>query len=206
MPARNAHADARRRRMPAGAGGTSSSHRRRRSSGSTSWRRAAGPCPTGRRNMAAAGCRRPKPRSCKEEMAAIGARSPLLSFGISMLGPALLKYGTEEQKKRFLTEIARGEIRWCQGYSEPGAGSRPRRPADQGRGQGRPLSGQRPEGVDQLRRRGRLDLLPGAHLDRVEAQGHQLPAVRHGKPGRFDQADPADLAAIRPSARPSSTM
>jgi alkylation response protein AidB-like acyl-CoA dehydrogenase len=59
----------------------------------------------------------------KEEMAAIGARSPLTSFGISMLGPALLKYGTEEQKKRFLTEIARGEIRWCQGYSEPGAGS-----------------------------------------------------------------------------------
>ena len=59
----------------------------------------------------------------KEEMAAIGARPPLTSFGISMLGPALLKYGTEEQKRRFLPEIARGEIRWCQGYSEPGAGS-----------------------------------------------------------------------------------
>ncbi len=59
----------------------------------------------------------------KQEMARIGARNPLMSFGISMLGPALLKYGTEEQKKRFLPEIARGEIRWCQGYSEPGAGS-----------------------------------------------------------------------------------
>jgi alkylation response protein AidB-like acyl-CoA dehydrogenase len=59
----------------------------------------------------------------RQEMARIGARNPLMSFGISMLGPALLKYGTEEQKKRFLTEIARGEIRWCQGYSEPGAGS-----------------------------------------------------------------------------------
>ena len=59
----------------------------------------------------------------REEMKAIGARNPLSSFGISMLGPALLKYGSEEQKKRFLPEIARGEIRWCQGYSEPGAGS-----------------------------------------------------------------------------------
>jgi len=59
----------------------------------------------------------------KEEMQALDCRPPLTSFGISMLGPALLKYGTEEQKKRFLTEIARGEIRWCQGYSEPGAGS-----------------------------------------------------------------------------------
>ncbi|HEX2624573.1 MAG TPA: acyl-CoA dehydrogenase family protein [Sphingomicrobium sp.] len=59
----------------------------------------------------------------REEMAAIGARSPLTSFGISMLGPALLKYGTEEQKKHYLPQIARGEIRWCQGYSEPGAGS-----------------------------------------------------------------------------------
>ena len=62
-------------------------------------------------------------RILKQEMARIGARPPLTSFGISMLGPALLKYGNEEQKKRFLTEIARGEIRWCQGYSEPGAGS-----------------------------------------------------------------------------------
>ncbi|MGQ0661790.1 acyl-CoA dehydrogenase family protein [Sphingosinicella sp.] len=59
----------------------------------------------------------------KQEMARIGARNPLMSFGISMLGPALLKYGNEEQKKLYLTQIAKGEIRWCQGYSEPGAGS-----------------------------------------------------------------------------------
>jgi len=59
----------------------------------------------------------------REELRRIRARNPLNSFGISMLGPALLKYGTEEQKKRFLPEIARGEIRWCQGYSEPNAGS-----------------------------------------------------------------------------------
>jgi alkylation response protein AidB-like acyl-CoA dehydrogenase len=59
----------------------------------------------------------------REEMAAIRARNPLNSFGISMLGPALLKYGTEEQKLEHLPKIARGEIRWCQGYSEPNAGS-----------------------------------------------------------------------------------
>ena len=59
----------------------------------------------------------------REELARIGARPPLSSFGIWMLGPALLKFGTEEQKVHFLTQIARGEIRWCQGYSEPGSGS-----------------------------------------------------------------------------------
>ncbi|MFZ5746204.1 MAG: acyl-CoA dehydrogenase family protein [Pseudomonadota bacterium] len=59
----------------------------------------------------------------REEMARLGCRNPLNSFGISMLGPALLKYGTEAQKLEHLTKIARGEIRWCQGYSEPGAGS-----------------------------------------------------------------------------------
>ena len=62
-------------------------------------------------------------RVLREEMQRIGARPPLTSFGISMLGPALLKFGSEEQKKRYLPQIARGEIRWCQGYSEPGAGS-----------------------------------------------------------------------------------
>ena len=58
-----------------------------------------------------------------EEMRRIMARPPLTSFGISMLGPALLKFGNEEQKRTHLPRIARGEIRWCQGYSEPGAGS-----------------------------------------------------------------------------------
>ncbi len=59
----------------------------------------------------------------RQEMAAIGARLPLSSFGISMLGPALLKYGTEAQKKEHLPKITAGLIRWCQGYSEPNAGS-----------------------------------------------------------------------------------
>ncbi len=59
----------------------------------------------------------------RAEMAKLKCRSPLNSFGIWMLGPALLKFGTEEQKRHYLPPIARGEIRWCQGYSEPGSGS-----------------------------------------------------------------------------------
>ncbi len=59
----------------------------------------------------------------RQEMQSLKCRSPLSSFGIWMLGPALLKFGTEEQKVHYLNQIARGEVRWCQGYSEPGSGS-----------------------------------------------------------------------------------
>lgn len=59
----------------------------------------------------------------REELARIKARPPLESFGISMLGPPLLKFGSEELKMQHLPRIARGEIRWAQGYSEPNAGS-----------------------------------------------------------------------------------
>ncbi|WP_156256415.1 acyl-CoA dehydrogenase family protein [Sandarakinorhabdus oryzae] len=69
------------------------------------------------------GLSRAEAKVLSEEMRRIKARSPLSSFGIWMLGPALLKYGNEAQKKEHLPKIARGEIRWCQGYSEPGAGS-----------------------------------------------------------------------------------
>lgn len=58
-----------------------------------------------------------------QEMARIKARPPLFSFGLWMLGPVLLEYAAEEQKREHLPKIVRGEIRWCQGYSEPGAGS-----------------------------------------------------------------------------------
>ena len=59
----------------------------------------------------------------REEMARINARPPLSSFGVWMIGPAILKFGSEELKRQHLPPIVRGEIRWCQGYSEPGAGS-----------------------------------------------------------------------------------
>ena len=69
------------------------------------------------------GLTRDEAKILRQEMRALGCRPPLTSFGISMLGPALLKYGSEEQKREHLPKITRGEIRWCQGYSEPGAGS-----------------------------------------------------------------------------------
>ncbi len=69
------------------------------------------------------GLSREEAKVLRDEMRKIGARSPLDSFGIWMLGPALLRYGTEAQKQEYLPPIVRGEIRWCQGYSEPGSGS-----------------------------------------------------------------------------------
>jgi alkylation response protein AidB-like acyl-CoA dehydrogenase len=62
-------------------------------------------------------------RVLQAELKRINARPALFSFGIWMLGPVLLEYANEEQKKEYLPKIVRGEIRWCQGYSEPGAGS-----------------------------------------------------------------------------------
>jgi len=62
-------------------------------------------------------------RVLAEEMAAIGAGNPVQGMGTSMFGPTLLEYGTEAQKQRHIPPIVRGEVRWCQGYSEPGAGS-----------------------------------------------------------------------------------
>jgi alkylation response protein AidB-like acyl-CoA dehydrogenase len=57
------------------------------------------------------------------EMSAISARPALSSFGTSMIGPTLLEVGSEDQKRRHLPRIARAQVEWCQGYSEPGAGS-----------------------------------------------------------------------------------
>jgi alkylation response protein AidB-like acyl-CoA dehydrogenase len=58
-----------------------------------------------------------------EEMARIGARSPIGGMGVIMFGPTLLEYGDDRQLERHIPPIVRGELRWCQGFSEPGAGS-----------------------------------------------------------------------------------
>jgi alkylation response protein AidB-like acyl-CoA dehydrogenase len=62
-------------------------------------------------------------RVLQEEMARIGAWNPIGGMGVMMFGPTLLEYGSEAQKAEHIPGIAKGEVRWCQGYSEPGAGS-----------------------------------------------------------------------------------
>jgi len=62
-------------------------------------------------------------RILEQEMARLRCRPPLYDMGLWMLGPALLAYGSSEQKAIHLPRIVRGEVRWAQGYSEPGAGS-----------------------------------------------------------------------------------
>ncbi|MEM1434929.1 MAG: acyl-CoA dehydrogenase family protein [Pseudomonadota bacterium] len=58
-----------------------------------------------------------------DEMGRLNARAPLGGMGVTMIGPTLLEFGTEEQKQRHLPDIIRGRKQWCQGYSEPNAGS-----------------------------------------------------------------------------------
>ena len=79
--------------------------------------------PTWPKEYGGAGLSKAEARVLQQEMRALGCRTALTSFGMTLLAPVVLEYGTEEQKKKFLPPIARGEIRWCQGYSEPGAGS-----------------------------------------------------------------------------------
>ncbi len=79
--------------------------------------------PTWPREYGGGGLSADEAKVLAQEMRSLACRSPLSSFGIWMLGPALLKFGTEAQKHEHLPKIARGEIRWCQGYSEPNAGS-----------------------------------------------------------------------------------
>ena len=80
-------------------------------------------CPTWPSEYGGGGLDSDEAKILSREMQSLGARSALSSFGISMLGPVLLEYATEEQKQHFIPEIVKGKIWWCQGYSEPGSGS-----------------------------------------------------------------------------------
>ncbi|HTX49768.1 MAG TPA: acyl-CoA dehydrogenase family protein [Caulobacteraceae bacterium] len=79
--------------------------------------------PTWPKEYGGGGLSRAEARVLTEEMARIGARNPIGGMGVSMFGPTLIEYGTEDQKRKHIPPICRGEIWWCQGYSEPNAGS-----------------------------------------------------------------------------------
>ena len=116
------------------------------------------------------------------------ARTP--DHGLVLLGPLLIRYGTEAQKQRFLPRILAGEDIWCQGYSEPGAGSDLGRAAHGGGAGRRALGGQRPEDLDHAGVRRQLDFPIGAHgQDRQEAGRHFLPARPAGQPRRDGAPD-----------------
>ena len=91
------------------------------------WREAMGAkgwgTPTWPAEYGGGGLSRQEARVLAEEMAAIGARNPIGGMGVMMFGPTLVEYGTEALKRQHLPGIIKGEVRWCQGYSEPGAGS-----------------------------------------------------------------------------------
>ena len=77
------------------------------------------------REYGGGGLSREETKVLRQELARAKLPPPLIGFGLTMIGPTLLMFGNEEQKQEHLPRICRGEIRWCQGYSEPGAGSDP---------------------------------------------------------------------------------
>ena len=79
--------------------------------------------PTWPEEYGGAGLRKDEYVTLLEEMRGLAVRAPVAGMGTSMIGPTLLEYGTDEQKARHLPRIARGEVWWCQGYSEPSSGS-----------------------------------------------------------------------------------
>jgi alkylation response protein AidB-like acyl-CoA dehydrogenase len=79
--------------------------------------------PTWPKEYGGGGLTQAEARVLAEEMNKIGARNPIVGMGPGMFGHTLLEYGSEAQKQRHFPPIVRGELRWCQGFSEPGSGS-----------------------------------------------------------------------------------
>ena len=127
-------------------------------------------------------------------------------MGMVMLGPLLIRYGTPEQKDIFLPKILAGDHIWCQGYTEPNAGSDLAVAAYRGSARRRPLRGQRPEDLDHARQRRQLDLHAGAHRQgRQEAGRHQLPAGADGHARASRCGRSSTSTCTTSSARCSST-
>jgi len=98
-----------------------------RSADRDAWKKAMGEkgwgTPTWPKAYGGGGLSREQAKVLQEEMRRIGAYNPIGGMGVVMFGPTLLEYGNEEQKQRHIPPIVKGELRWCQGFSEPGSGS-----------------------------------------------------------------------------------
>ncbi|MDE2487354.1 MAG: acyl-CoA dehydrogenase family protein [Alphaproteobacteria bacterium] len=98
-----------------------------RSADRDAWKRAMGEqgwgTPTWPKSYGGGGLTRDQAKVLAEEMNRIGAYNPIGGMGVIMFGPTLLEYGDEAQKRRHIPPIVKGELRWCQGFSEPGSGS-----------------------------------------------------------------------------------
>ena len=91
------------------------------------WRKATGAkgwgTPTWPKAYGGGGLSPAEARVLQQELNRAGAYNPIGGMGVMMFGPTLLEYGTEAQKQEHIPPIVRGDLQWCQGYSEPGAGS-----------------------------------------------------------------------------------
>jgi len=79
--------------------------------------------PTWPKQYGGAGLSAAEARIVHEELERLRLAPPLLGMGLSMIGPTLLVHGSDAQKQKYLPRIVTGEYRFCQGFSEPGAGS-----------------------------------------------------------------------------------
>ena len=139
------------------------------------------------------------------ECARAGAPS-LAPMGLRMVGPCLMGYGTAEQKAFYLPRILSGEDYWCQGYSEPGAGSDLASLQLRADSRRRRLRPQRLEDLDHPRPLRQPHVLPGAHPLRGQAAaGDHLPAAGDGDAGDHRRSRSSPWPATTRSTRCSST-
>ena len=127
-----------------------------------------------------------------EELAKAGVRRPDLVIGAWAV-PTILTHGTDEQQKRFVPPTLRGELRWCQLFSEPGAGSDLAALRTKAAARRRGMAAVRPEGVDLRGRRGGLGHLPRPHRpDRAETRRHHVLPGGHALAGHHAAAAAGD--------------
>ncbi len=126
----------------------------------------------------------------REEIA-YGWAPRLLPFGLQMVAPVIMEFGNDEQRAHYLPRILSGQDFWCQGYSEPGAGSDLAALEHARRAARRRLPDQRHQDLDHRRAVGRLDLRAGAHRpERQETGRHLVHPGRHAHAGHLGAPDP----------------